>query len=56
MHRMIVRLGWRVDVLLCALSCMHVQAIVHQMQAVDKSCSIAIAAEFQVTFGDILLH
>ena len=46
MHTTIfIRLGWVIDVFLSSLNCMQMQAVVHQMHAVSKSCSVAIAVE-----------
>ena len=53
---MIVRIGKSVGILLYALNCMQVQVVVHQMEAVDYSCSNATTAEHQVTFGEMQFH
>ena len=36
-HKVIVRIGWRVVVTTCALNCIHMQVVVHIMQAVAKT-------------------
>ena len=51
LHKMIARAGWNVGVLFHAFNCMLMQAEMHQMQAVGKSCSAAKSAEHQVTLG-----
>ena len=53
---MTVRLGLSSEVLLFALHCMQIQATVHEIEAVRIVCSIATAAEYQVTLGGMQLH
>ena len=39
-HGVIVRIGWRVVVTIFALNCMHMQAVVQEMQAVAKTAPL----------------
>ena len=56
LHRVIIDLDQSIKVLLFALHCMQIQATVHEIEAVRIICSIATAAEYQVTLGGMQLH
>ena len=48
---MIVRIGWRVIDLVFALNCRHMQAVVQEIQVVEKTRSRPIAKDCQVNVG-----
>ena len=48
---MIVGIGWRVVVTNISPNCMHIQAVVHIMHAIAKTCSVAIVMDYYITIG-----
>ena len=39
-HKLIVKIGWRVVAIVFTLNCMHMQAVVHVIQAVAKTAPL----------------
>ena len=50
-HKVIIGIGWMVVITTFTLNCMHMQAVVHVIQTVAKTYSVATAMDFHVTIG-----